>query len=266
MAGSDDKFNYPNLTLPSEFLRQLNLPPDFAQRLKALVSPEVAQKLQQLAQNNPYRLLTPQVREMIALVLEKRRDKAAIEKELHRLELWLDSEIDRKLWDRPTAAAASEKIEPSLVASAEQAKPVSTPAISELPPAPSPPPPQEPTPIALVVQTALAALSSPSPSEQPPQEPSQQLQPKEPRPPRPQTEERGPPLRLPEEPQLEPSKLQPPVGTPTAAAWVPFLLKRYPRREGESPEDYVNRVSPYAPKKWSVKTYENSWSLEKKNT
>jgi hypothetical protein len=147
------------------------LPPDIAQRLKALVSPEVAQKLQQLAQNNPYRLLTPQVREMIALVLEKRRDKAAIEKELHRLELWLDSEIDRKLWDRPTAAAASEKIEPSPVASAEQAKPVSTPAISEPPPAPSPPPPQEPTPIALAVQAALAALSSPSPSEQPLQEP-----------------------------------------------------------------------------------------------
>src|SRR5262249_14000834 len=106
MAGSDDKFNYPNLTLPSEFLRQLNLPPDFAQRLKAWVSPEVVRKLHQFAQCSPYRTLTPQVREMIASVLKKRRDKAAIEEELRRLELWLDSEIDRKLWD-PTAATSA---------------------------------------------------------------------------------------------------------------------------------------------------------------
>jgi hypothetical protein len=163
MAGTADKSNPPIFELPAEFIRQLNLPPDATQRLKALAPPGLAQKLQQLTQHSVFRQLTPQVREMIALVLEKRTEKAAIEKELHRLELWLGSEIDRKLWDRSTAAAALEKIEPPPVVSAEQAKPVSVPAISEPPPAPSPPPPQEPTPIAQLVEAALAAPPSPSP-------------------------------------------------------------------------------------------------------
>jgi len=47
---------------------------------------------------------------------------------------------------------------------------------------------------------------------------------------------------------------------------VDYLAKRYPKREDESWENYVRRVSPHAPKIWSVKTYENNWPTEKKNT
>lgn len=184
MAGSDDKFNYPNLTLPSEFLRRLNLPPDFAQRLKALVSPEVVRKLHQFAQCSPYRTLTPQVREMIASVLKKRRDKAAIEEELRRLELWLDSEIDRKLWD-PTAATSAAPREAPPAAPAELAKSVSAPIA---PPAEEPPP-QQPTPI-----VPRAAPPSPSPP-QPPQE----LRSVEPQPV--QLPPEGPPQESPSDPE-----------------------------------------------------------------
>jgi hypothetical protein len=109
MAGTDDKFNRPNLRLPSDFLRQLNLPSDVAQRLSALMSPEVKQGLQRLAQRlqQQHPLLKPRLYEMIASVLQKRRDKTAIEEELRRLESWLDSEgVDRKLWD-PTAGTAA---------------------------------------------------------------------------------------------------------------------------------------------------------------
>jgi hypothetical protein len=121
MAGTDDKFNPPKLTLPPDFLRQLNLPPDIAQRLGALVSPEVKQRLstlvspearqqlerftQWLQQQHP--LLKPQIGETIRSVRQKRKDKAAIEKELCQLELSLDSEIPRELWDPTTSPSPS---------------------------------------------------------------------------------------------------------------------------------------------------------------
>jgi hypothetical protein len=121
MAGTDDDFNspkLPKLELPADFVQRLNLPPDAMERLRALVPPGLAQKLQQLARSN--RSLTPDLRDMIALVLEKRRD-------IQQLEAWLDDQIDRERWDPAARAAPS---------TATPAPPAPTP---ELPsPAPNP--------------------------------------------------------------------------------------------------------------------------------
>jgi hypothetical protein len=75
--------------------------------------------------------------------------------------------------------------------------------------------------------------------------------------PQPKEEERGQPLRLSEEPQLEPPRLQPPTGRTTAAAWIPYLTKRYPREEGEKTGDYIERILEHAPKRWSPHTVAN---------
>jgi hypothetical protein len=138
MVETDDEFSDLTLRLPSDLLRQLNLPPHTARRLSPLVSPEATRKFQQFAQlqqalqqagQNPLlKLLNPRMREMIASVLKKRRDKAAIEEELRRLESWLDSEgFDRKWWDPEAATPAREAKSPA-PAPAQEAEPPQAPS------------------------------------------------------------------------------------------------------------------------------------------
>src|SRR5262245_30121255 len=100
MAGTDDEFSppkLPKLELPDDLARRLELSPATVERLQALKpSPRLMQMLQQLARRN--RPLTSDIRDMINLVLEKRR-------EVHSLEAWLDDLIDRERWNPATRAA-----------------------------------------------------------------------------------------------------------------------------------------------------------------
>jgi hypothetical protein len=131
MAGTADDFKPPNppkLELPADFVRRLNLPPDLAERLKALMPPGLAQKFQRLARST--RPLTPDIREMIILILEKRR-------ELQQLESWLDEQVDRERWD-PAARAAAPSSVPALVAPTSEPTAALTPELV----AEGPPPPE----------------------------------------------------------------------------------------------------------------------------
>jgi len=142
MAGTDDKFNPPKLTLPPDFLRQLNLSPDFVQRLNTLVSPEAKQRLEQFAQRlrQQHPLLKPRIYEMIRLALQKRGERAAIEEELRRVETWLDSEVDRRLWDSaPTASPLPSTAPPS-------SPPTAAPVPVQPEPSPEEPQPEVPGP------------------------------------------------------------------------------------------------------------------------
>jgi hypothetical protein len=100
MAGTGDEFKppkLPKLELPPEFRRRFKLSATAVERLKALVPPGLAQKLQQLARSN--RPLTSDIRDMIDLVLKRHQNRAELDQEIRQLELWLDEQVSRERWD-----------------------------------------------------------------------------------------------------------------------------------------------------------------------
>jgi hypothetical protein len=93
MAGTDDDNSTPfGKKLPADFVEKFRVPSDVARQIKSLTHPERMPPS-----------LTPEAHRAIDLLIQKRRERAAIDQAIRTTEQWLvASGVDPRLWAEPT--------------------------------------------------------------------------------------------------------------------------------------------------------------------
>jgi hypothetical protein len=149
MAGADDHDSTPfGKKLPTGFVEKFRVPSDVVRQIKSLTQPERMPPL-----------LPTEVHEAIALVIQKRKERAAIDEAIRTTEQWLAARrVDPRLWAAP--------VEPTPEPQQENAEPEPQQEIAEPAPAQQTKPPLPPPLNWGAIKTVMLTLKISGPQQE----------------------------------------------------------------------------------------------------